>query len=270
VLAGGFMASATAFPSIYGPWALVAGASQGLGASYARGLARRGLNVLLAARRRPQLEELARELREAHGVETRVVDGDLADPAFIARLAAEAGTLPVGLLVYNAAHAPVGAPAGNDPSSLGRVVDVNVRAPLLLARSLLPGMAARGRGGILLMSSLAGNQGTARIAAYAASKSFNRVLAEGLWREMGPRGVDVIACCAGAVRTPGYAKASGREAPGTLDPDIVAERALSALGSGPTVVPGSLNRIAAVLMGRLLPRRLAIRLMAGTTKGLTS
>jgi short-subunit dehydrogenase len=122
----------------------------------------------------------------------------------------------------------------------------------------------------VLMSSMAGNQGTARIAAYAASKAFNRVLAEGLWEELAPRGIDVIACCAGAVRTPGYANTAGRDAPGTLDADRVAERTLAALGRGPIVIPGFVNRLAAALMGRILPRRAAIRIMAGTTRRLSS
>ena len=190
-------------------------------------------------------------------------------PATIARLAEEASRIDIGLLVYNAAHAPVGDFSAVEAAGLQRVVDVNVRGPVLLARAVLPGMTARGRGGIVLMSSLAGNQGTARIAAYAASKAFNRVLAEGLWQELKPRGVDVVACSAGAVRTPGYAGAAGGDAPGTLEADTVAERTLGALGRGPLVIPGFVNRLAAVLLGRVLPRRAAIRIMAGTTRRLS-
>jgi short-subunit dehydrogenase len=264
------VADAKRFRQRYGPWALVAGASEGLGAAYARALARRGLGLLLVSRRAAPLRQLAAELRARTGVGVRCIVGDLADTATISRLAAAAYRHEVGLLVYNAAHAPVGDFADADPDSLERVADVNIRGPLRLCRAILPGMAARGRGGIVLMSSLAGNQGTARIAAYAASKAFNRVLAEGLWQELKPRGVDVVACCAGAVRTPGYAGAVGRDAPGTLDADQVAERTLQALERGPLVIPGFVNRLAAVLLGRLLPRRAAIRIMAGTTRRLSS
>ena len=263
------MAGAERFAERYGPWALVAGASEGLGAAYARALACRGLHLVLAARRATPLQGLAADLRDRHGVEVRCIVGDLADAATIARLAEEASRIDIGLLVYNAAHAPVGDFSAVDAASLERVVDVNVRGPVLLARAVLPGMAARGRGGIVLMSSLAGNQGTARIAAYAASKAFNRVLAEGLWQELKPRGVDVVVCSAGAVRTPGYAGTAGSDAPGTLDADTVAERTLDALGRGPLVIPGIVNRLAAVLLGRLLPRRAAIRIMAGTTRRLS-
>jgi len=264
------MAGAERFAERYGPWALVAGASEGLGAAWARALARRGLSLVLSARRRGVLEQLADELRGRHGITVRCLDGDLAAVETVARLAEEASRLEIGLLVYNAAHAPVGDFAAADAGNLGRVVDVNIRGPVLLSRAVLPGMTARGRGGIVLMSSLAGSQGTARIAAYAASKAFNRVLAEGLWQELGPRGVDVVACSAGAVRTPGYANTAGRDAPGTLDAEEVAERTLDALGRGPVVIPGFVNRAAAVLLGRLLPRRTAIRIMAGTTRRLSS
>jgi short-subunit dehydrogenase len=264
------MADANRFVQRYGPWAIVAGASEGLGAAYARALARRGLGLLLAARRAEPLERLADELRRQHGVEVRILAGDLARRETIARIADDASRIEVGLLVYNAAHAPVGDFVTADPASLERVAEVNIIGPIRLARALLPGMTVRGHGGIVLMSSLAGNQGTARIAAYAASKAFNRVLAEGLWSELAPRGIDVVACCAGAVRTPGYAGASDADAPGTLEADQVAERALRALARGPIVIPGFINRIAAVLLGKLLPRRAAIRIMAATTRRLSS
>jgi short-subunit dehydrogenase len=119
------------------------------------------------------------------------------------------------------------------------------------------------------MTSLAGNQGSPYISAYAASKAFNRVLAEGLWYELKGAGVDVLACCAGAVRTPGYSgAAAGEDAPGTLGPSQVVEQALRALGRKPVVIPGRLNRVANAFMTRLLPRRRAIAIMAANTEGL--
>ncbi|MDA8425459.1 MAG: SDR family NAD(P)-dependent oxidoreductase [Treponema sp.] len=256
------------FRNRYGAWALVAGASEGLGAAYAKALAGRGMNLVLAARRAEPLEALAEDLRGGLGVEVRTLAGDLASPDFPARLALEAAELDLGVLVYNAAHAPAGDFAEAGLADLARVVDVNVRAPVALLGAVLPRMAARGRGAVILMSSLAGNQGSPHLAAYAASKAFNRVLAEGLWRELRDRGVDVLACCPGAVRTPGYASASAGEAPGTLDPEFVAERTLRALGRGPLAIPGLLNLIAFWLTGRVLPRRAAIGLMARSTRDL--
>lgn len=254
------------FAGRYGRWALVAGASEGLGAAYARGLAARGLDLALVARRRPLLETLAQRLTAEYGVQTRCIDGDLSNRGFLDSLLQECAALEVGLLVYNAAYAPVGEFASLVVDDLLRVAAVNIEGPVTLVRGLVPGMISRGRGGIILMTSLAGNQGSPYIATYAASKAFNRVLAEGLWYELKGKGVDVLACCAGAVRTPGYSGASsGKDAPGTLDPDDVAEQALRALGRGPVVIPGRVNRLANAFMTRLLPRRQAIKIMASNT-----
>ncbi len=257
------------FAERYGPWALVAGASEGLGAAYAHALARKGLNLVLVARRRALLDELAQDLRAAHAVEVLALDGDLGEQRFLESLQDACSGLEVGLVVYNAAHAPIGEFASTPLDDLLRVAAVNIRAPVALVRGLLPDMTERGRGGVILMTSLAGNQGSPYIATYAASKAFNRVLAEGLWYELKDKGVDVVACCAGAVRTPGYSgAAAGKNAPGTLDPEEVVEQALAALGRGPVVIPGRVNRVASAFMSRLLPRRKAIALMAGNTADL--
>jgi short-subunit dehydrogenase len=256
------------FTERYGGWALIAGASEGLGAAYARALAERGMNLVLVARRKPPLDTLAQELRDTFGVEVSCCEGDLASLAFLEALPAACSGLDVGLVVCNAAQAPIGDFASRDVGDLMRVIDVNVRAPMALLRAFLPEMTRRGRGAAVIMTSFTANQGTPKIAAYAASKAFLRVLAEGLWYELKDRGVDVVACCAGAVRTPGYAMAAGKDAPGTLDAEIVVERALRALGHGPVVVPGFVNRLAAFFMVRLLPRRAAISILAGSTKSL--
>jgi hypothetical protein len=120
------------------------------------------------------------------------------------------------------------------------------------------------------MASLAGAQGTPHVATYAASKAFEIVLAEGLWHELRAHGVDVLVSCAGAVATPGYERAArSSRAPGTLPPDVVAERSLAALGRGPRVTPGWFNALVGFIVGRLLPRRLAVALMAASTRTLT-
>src|SRR6185437_4852505 len=195
------------FASKYGPWALIAGASEGLGAAFADALAARGVNLLLLARRADKLEDVAERVRSRYGIEVRSEACDLASPDLAARLEALTTDIAVGLAVYNAAHAPIGALVARPVDDLLRVVDVNVRGPLIVARTLAPGMVARGRGGIVLMSSLAGLQGAPRLAAYAASKAFNVVLAESLWSEFRPSGVDVAVAVAGAIRTPGYVRA---------------------------------------------------------------
>ena len=95
------------------------------------------------------------------------------------------------------------------------------------------------------------------------------MLGESLWRELSPAGIDVLVSCAGAIRTPNYQGASKGDAPGTLDASVVAERTLDALGHGPTVVPGATNQLARFVLGRVLPRRAAIALMARSTEALS-
>lgn len=259
------------FRARYGPTALIAGASEGLGAALAHAVAARGIDLVIVARRPDVLERTAAELRERHGVDVHAAAMDLGTPESIAAMQRIARDFEIGLAVYNAAHAPVGPFLHQDPADLLRVVDVNVRGPLTLARTVAPDMVARGRGGIVLMGSLAGLQGTGGVATYAASKAFDIVLAEGLWGELRRHGVDVLVSCAGAVTTPGYARATkrGHNPPGTLTPEVVAARTLAALGRGPRVTPGWINALAAFVIGRLLPRRLAVALMAASTRNLT-
>jgi short-subunit dehydrogenase len=257
------------FQSKYGPWAIVAGASEGLGAAFAEALAARGLNLILLARRAASLEAVAEGLRAGAGVEVRAEVCDLARPDLAPTLEALTAGVEVGLGVYNAAFTPVGPLVEQPLEELMCVVDTSVRAPLVFARTLTPAMVARGRGGLVLMSSLAGYQGSPRIAAYAGAKAFNIVFGESLWSELRPHGVDVVVSAAGAVRTPGYAAAASSDAPGTLDARVVAERTLDALGKGPVVSPGATNRIARFVMSRLLPRRTQIAIMGRSTENLS-
>ena len=257
------------FVGRYGPWALIAGASEGIGAAFARALAERGLNLVLVARRIEPLEALAREIAGVAPVQVRCLSLDLARADTAAQLGEALADLDVGLVVYNAALAPGGAfleiPLGDQLAA----IDVNVRGPLSVAHRFGRRLAARGRGGIVLLSSLTAFQGSPFVATYGASKSFLLTLAEGLWFELAPQGVDVLAVCAGATRTPSYLRRSSRKAPGELEPDQVAREALASLGRGPSMIPGRFNRLASQLMRRVLSRRTAIRLMGGRTRQLT-
>ncbi len=260
---------ATQFAEAYGPYALVAGGSDGLGAAFAEAIARRGLNLVLIARQEDRLNETATRLRNDFGVDVVAIPVDLADSASVTKQIA-ALDASIGLLVYNAAYAPIGRFEDVNADQLVLATDVNVRSPLLLTKLLSAPMIERGRGGIILMSSLAGSQGSPNIAAYAATKSFTAILAEGLWMELKPHGVDVLACMAGAILTPGYQQAeSAKPAPGTLDAQTVAESALNALGRGPIFVPGGVNKVARFVLTRLLSRRAAIAIMSKNTGGLS-
>lgn len=258
----------SAFRERYGPWALVAGASAGLGEAFARLLAARGLNVLLLARREETLARLAADLRRAHEVEVRTEAIDLARGDLAAAVERAAAGLEVGLLVYNAAHSAIGPFVERPLDEHLRVLDVNCRGPLALAHVLGGAMARRRRGGMVLMTSLAASQGNPLLASYAASKAFELVLAEGLWAELRGRGVDVLACRAGATRTPGYAASRPRRSVRLMEPEDVARQALDALGRGPSAVTGALNRVAAFALGRLLPRRASIGIMGRATRRL--
>ncbi len=120
------------------------------------------------------------------------------------------------------------------------------------------------------MSSLAGGQGSPKLATYAATKSFNAILAEGLWKELKPHGIDVIACCAGAILTPGYRQAEKtKQAPGTLEASVVAEQTLNALGKGPVIIPGAVNKVGRFILTRIMSRKAAIDIMSKNTGGLS-
>jgi len=257
------------FKSRYGPWAIVAGASEGLGAAFAEGLSKRGLNLILIARRKDKLEALANQLKKNYSVEVEIYALDLSDFMNVKNLISKLRQ-SIGLLVYNAAYSPIGYLENIPEEDLSKIIDVNIKAPLLLTKLLSAKMIERGKGGIVLMSSLSGNQGSPKIATYAASKAFNTILAEGLWLELKKHGVAVLASCAGAISTPGYKMAQNtKDAPGTLSAKQVAEATLESLGNGPTVVPGFTNKLAHFMMNRIFPKKWAISIMHKNTKHLT-
>ena len=252
------------FQSKYGRWALVACASQGLGAEFARQLAARGLDLVLVAETSDPLEDLAGKLTATYGVEIRVCVLDLGDPGLLKDIRAATRGLEIGLLVYNAAHSLVGSFLDQSIEDKLKTLEVNCRGPLLLADEFGRVMAARGRGGVLLLSSLAGFQGTPLVAAYAATKAFNLVLGEALWDEWRDNVVDVLASCPGATRTPGWERSRpkrGRSVPPLMEVEPVVEQALAALGRRPSAIAGRANRLSAFALRHLLSRRSAVRTM---------
>jgi short-subunit dehydrogenase len=257
------------FKKKYGHYALVAGGSNGLGAAFAEALAQRGLNLILIAREKERLDNTSNRIKEQYGVDVISIAADMADYEKVKSLIAGL-EVSIGLLVYNAAFAPIGLFEDTSEEKLSMAATVNVRAPLLLAKFLSMRMIQNNRGGIVLMSSLAGAQGSPNLATYAATKAFNAVLAQGLWKELKPHGIDVIGCCAGAILTPGYQQAEkSKKAPGTMTAASVAEQTLNALGKGPVVIPGVINKIAGFVLTRLLTKKAAIGIMSGNTGGLS-
>lgn len=258
------------FADRYGPWALVAGASQGLGAAFARELAKRGLSVVLVARHLEGLEVLRAELERDFHVAARAVALDLSSPDLLAVIRRETDDIEVGLFIHNAAFSNGGPFLDRDLESLTRTIDTGCRAPLFLAHHFAGRMRKRGRGGLLLMSSLTAFNGSPGLVTYGATKAFNLILGEGLWYELAAAGIDVTVCCAGAVRTPGYLASvtTPTRFPPVLEPERVAREALAALGRRAIVIPGRFNRFASFLMRRLLSRRATVGMMGASVKNL--
>ncbi|WP_373046152.1 SDR family NAD(P)-dependent oxidoreductase [Vulgatibacter sp.] len=239
-------------------WALVTGASSGIGAAFAWALATRGMHLLLAARRAERLEALAAELSAAHGIEAIPLPCDLAEPAAPRLLweRASAGR-EIHLLVNDAGF---GLQGRFDESPLERqleMVRVNDLALTELCGRALPPMRARGAGGVINLGSVVGFLPVPGFAVYAASKAYVLTLSEALWEESRHDGVRVLALCPGGVGTE-FQAVAGSDLPagglGVLSPDQVAEAALHGLDRGvPVVVPGLANRAAAAAP-RLLPR----------------
>lgn len=259
---------AAVFREKYGPWAVVAGASEGLGAEYATQLAAFGLNVVLIARRRDMLEQLSEQLTSKHQIQTRILPLDLAAEDLATIISEQTGDLDIGLLVYDAARSVIGPFYDQSLADHLNEIQVNCRAPLILTYTLGQRMIARGRGGIILMSSLSSSMGSGMIANYAATKAYNMVLAEGIWEEMHARGLDVMACAAGAISTPNYLASEPKGSTATQTPSAVVAETLAKFGKLPSLVPGRMNRVQAFAMRRLLPRRMAIQVMGSVMHGM--
>jgi short-subunit dehydrogenase len=234
------------FGERFGPWAVIAGGSDGIGAAFATEAARRGLNVALIARRAKPLEALAQKLAQEFGIETRTIPADLTDSNAVDGIATRTEDLDVGLLVYNAGSNP-GAGRFLDQSidEAQFLVALSCRGPIALAHHFGRRLRSRKRGGMILMSSMAGLSGSGFQATYAATKAFDTTLAEGLWIELAPEGVDVLGVLAGATRTETMLAQRPEEFESAMDPGDVARGALDHLGKGPNWVPGEGNQAAA-------------------------
>ncbi len=236
----------------YGPWALIAGGSEGIGLSFGRRLAAAGLNLILIARREKPLQDAAHSLSTQYGVEVVTQALDLAIGPVETQIRALMEDREVGLLVYNAgATHGAGLFHDTDFSEASKLVGLNCMSPLLLCHLLGGPMRKRGRGGIVLLSSLSGLAGGGYIASYAATKAFDIALAEGLWMELMPCGVDVLGLIAGATDTPAM-RSSGADfsayGASPMSSDEVVDEGLKALGGGPLWITGEGNRAFAGLL----------------------
>lgn len=231
----------------YGPWAVIAGASEGIGAALADQLAAHGLDLVLIARNKVLLDEVAARARADHGVRTVVVAQDLTDADVAAKVAAVTDDLEVGLLIYNAgASDRTSMFLDNEYDYSLKQIQLDCVGPTALVRHFGPGMVARGRGGIVLVASLACLAGSATLAMYSAVKAFQHNLAEGLWAELSPQGVDVCCTPLGMTYTPALQRMGvDFDASAHMLSEDVAREIIENIGNGPVHVVGENNRAAA-------------------------
>lgn len=193
------------FNERYGPWALIAGASEGTGASFARQLAEKGLNLILIARRQGPLDLLAEELRSNHGTECVTASVDLSADDAAGRMAAAAGNREVGLFISNAGADSNGSKfLDNDIANWDALVMRNVVTLMRSSHHFAQPMRSRGHGGIILVGSGACYGGLPGIAVYCATKAFDLMLGEALWAELRPHRIDVLNLIMGRTDTPAH------------------------------------------------------------------
>lgn len=251
----------------YGPWAIVTGASDGIGKAFALELASCGMNVALVARRRTNLEVLAEELKAAHGVESLVIACDLSVPSGIDAVVNTTKKLDVGLLVAAAGFGTSGQILHADLAQERAMLALNCGALFELCIHFGHRFAVRGRGGIVLISSLVGWQGTPFATHYAATKAYVQSLAEGMHAELKGSGVDVLASAPGPVYS-GFAARADMRMSAAASPADVAKASLAALGRKSTVIPGAFSKLLTYSLA-MLPRSARTLVMGRIMRGMT-
>jgi uncharacterized protein len=249
------------FYNRYGSWAVVTGASSGIGRAIAFRLAEAGLNLVLTARNQAALKQMVVDLTTQYGVEVRAIALDFVLETSIETLGAATSGLDVGLLVAAAGFGTSGPFLNASLEQEMEMLNVNCRALLGLSWYFGRRFLTRGRGGIVLMSSIVGFQGTPFAVHYAATKAYVQALAEGLSVELAPLGIDVLAAAPGPTHS-GFAVRAGMQLGVALKPDDIAQPILAALGHRSTVLPGFLSKLLTYSL-MPLPRWARVRIMGG-------
>lgn len=244
------------FLQSYGPWAVVTGASSGIGEEFSYQLSEYGINLVLVARREKRLIEISKKINSETGVDVRIVCVDLSADEFISQVLSATDDIDVGMLINSAGFAITGDFVKNSIESELEMFNVNCKASLVLAHHFANRMLTRRRGGIIFLSSIVAFSAIKGWAGYSASKAHNLLLSESLAHELSTYNIDVVALCPGATRTEFFTKAGLREHIGG-DVKRVVKEALSALGVKVIVIPGFLNKYNN-FWSYILPRRLNV------------
>ncbi|MDB5397188.1 MAG: 3-ketoacyl-CoA reductase [Rhodospirillales bacterium] len=258
------------FAEQYGPWALIAGGSEGVGESFALKLAAQGINLVLVARKAEPLEALAGQIRKAGAVQVRTLVQDLTESDMLERVKAATAGINVGLMIYNAGSVSHFSPFLDDTvDETMRMVRLGVVAPTMLAHHFGDAMRRRERGGIILVGSMAGYAGAPDEIVYSAGKAYSRTLAEGLWYELKPHNVHVLGLIMGLTRTPAMDRLglnmNNPEFPPD-EPDAVADEGFAHLAEGPIWNVGGKAEAARFMSSA--PRAEAVGFMAKGAKDL--
>ena len=251
----------------YGPWAVVTGASSGIGREMAIWLAGAGVHVVLVARGKDALDSLARELGARTGVSTRVIAADLGAREGNDAVLDATADLDVGLLVAAAGFGTSGPFVDQAVEPELTMLQVNCGSTLSLAHGFARRFVARGKGGLVLMGSIVGFQGTPYAASYAATKAYVQSLAEALHVELAGSGVDVVSSAPGPTES-GFAERANMRMTTTMRARDVVRPTLAALGRRPTVSPGALTKLLTWSLA-FLPRTLRTRIMGRVMHGMT-
>jgi uncharacterized protein len=241
----------------YGGWAVVTGASAGIGDAFARALAAERVNLVLTARREERLRTLATDLEARYGIQTRVIALDLAVDGAPARLAEATADLDVGFVLNNAGFGVAGRFELGSYERVLEMVRLNCIAVTAVSHLFLPRLAARGRGALVIVASVAGYQPLPFAAVYGATKAFDLMLGEALWAENRGRGVDVLAVSPGPTDTE-FQTVAGEKPHAAVPPADVVDATVGALGKQPSVIVGNFNAIRAFTL-RFAPRALIAR-----------
>lgn len=258
----------------YGPWALIAGGSEGIGAAFAHKLAGVGINLVLVARRSEPLEKLRQEIRDGNGVEVRTLSLDLKRSDMLERIREVTDDIEVGLLIFNAADLDsIMGPFLDRPlDDVLSAVRVTTMGQTTLAHHFAARMAPRGRGGIILVGSISGNAGLPYQATYSAAKAYSQIFAEALWCELKPRGIDVLSLVLGGTDTPARKRNGLPDAPGLpiLSSNEAAQQGLDNLADGgPVHVPPPFTQLFQYMYStprRQLAERMSEAVLAQTNK----